>query len=613
MASSAGLRRQNSARDKAKRVPELSGPALKRSTSHLVVCGATNHKRDNWLFGDFLGFVDALKKANPPIHGDFINCFPLGEYFASSGKEDVKFGRRKEAGGADWDSGDEIAIYNRWQYDHREAWWMQVGQPMWPSTKPNILKWIDGRVHDAKPGDIVTIILIGHGNQDGIDIAGVLLSASELAAACANFSAGVQVNIIIKACSSGAFAKAFRVSGQRNLYVHTSSKDASELSFSDRRSITGRIRNSLFGASFVETLGLMRDPEELWTLGKQKQKLEDDLSGPLVPPSRRSLPKVVSDSPEKRMMWDILYRDYVDISFDRAPSNARRILTPPDEALRIHRQQRIPSALPEARPESPPVASYTAAEAVLRRELEYIDTDWPEGGDMGIIERIFSLDGFSKDKKHSAIEELVRALAYRFRVQEEIFIVAESLMYLGLLSHRSLYLPMRLSQRTEAVATVFWALQCFAYVEDATSFTAGEMGKYFEAAALWLATVIVRSCTDWTRILDRLVTIKRLGSLDQDRATELAVRGPRFAINPHEGEEKEIWTPQYGFWLPHGVSMRDFAGKFFARYCAVKEAYEGVVGEGAWGDSSMLEAAVTWILAAERESPDSGYGTLESP
>jgi hypothetical protein len=252
MASSAGLRRQNSARDKSKALPDLSGPALKQnSTSHLVVCGATGYKQDYWLFGDFLGFVDTFKKVTPSIHGDFVNCFPLGAYFELSCAPDIKFGRRKESEGAGWESGDEIAIYTKWQYDHREAWWTQVNEPSWRSVKSDVLRWIESRARNAKPADIVTIVLIGHGNTDGIFIGGLPLSPSELATACANFAAGVQVNIIIKACSSGAFANAFRVSGQQNLYVHTSSKDRQEKSFSDRRSISGRVRNSLFGSSFI--------------------------------------------------------------------------------------------------------------------------------------------------------------------------------------------------------------------------------------------------------------------------------------------------------------------------------------------------------------------------
>jgi hypothetical protein len=62
-----------------------------------------------------------LKKANPPIHGDFINCFPLGTYLESSGEQNIKFGRRKEIGGSNWESGDEIVLYTRWQHDHGEA------------------------------------------------------------------------------------------------------------------------------------------------------------------------------------------------------------------------------------------------------------------------------------------------------------------------------------------------------------------------------------------------------------------------------------------------------------------------------------------------------------
>jgi Peptidase C13 family len=405
MASSAGLRRQNSARDKSKALPDLSGPALKQnSTSHLVVCGATGYKQDYWLFGDFLGFVDTFKKVTPSIHGDFVNCFPLGAYFELSCAPDIKFGRRKESEGAGWESGDEIAIYTKWQYDHREAWWTQVNEPSWRSVKSDVLRWIESRARNAKPADIVTIVLIGHGNTDGIFIGGLPLSPSELATACANFAAGVQVNIIIKACSSGAFANAFRVSGQQNLYVHTSSKDRHEKSFSDRRSISGRVRNSLFGSSFIETLGLMRDEEEIWTLGKQKQKLAYDLDNPLVPELRRSHPQVASDSPLKRIMWDIMYRDYIDLSFDRAPTNARRVLTPPNEALRIQTQKRAPSASL--------VPSYAAAEVVLSREMEGLDTDFPEGGDIGILDQLFALDRFPKARRHSAVEELVRTLSY---------------------------------------------------------------------------------------------------------------------------------------------------------------------------------------------------------
>lgn len=98
MASSAGLRRQNSARDNTKHLPNLGEPAFNKSTHYLVVCGVGNAVKDIRLFGDFLGFVDALKKSNPTINGDFVNCYPVNEYFNTTGFKDIKFGRRKEMG-----------------------------------------------------------------------------------------------------------------------------------------------------------------------------------------------------------------------------------------------------------------------------------------------------------------------------------------------------------------------------------------------------------------------------------------------------------------------------------------------------------------------------------
>lgn len=63
----------------------------------------------------------------------------------------------------------------------------------------------------AKPGSIVTVIWVGHGDENGIYIGGKPLSISSLAGACAKFQTNTQLNLIIKACSSRAFAKAFRL------------------------------------------------------------------------------------------------------------------------------------------------------------------------------------------------------------------------------------------------------------------------------------------------------------------------------------------------------------------------------------------------------------------
>jgi hypothetical protein len=43
--------------------------------------------------------------------------------------------------------------------------------------------------------------------------------------------------------------------------------------------------------------------------------------------ARRSEPQVQSDSPKVRLMMDTLDRDYVDVTFSKAPVHARRVLT----------------------------------------------------------------------------------------------------------------------------------------------------------------------------------------------------------------------------------------------------------------------------------------------
>src|SRR5277367_5211222 len=91
-----------------------------------------------------------------------------------------------------------------------------------------------------------SIILIGHGSLEGIILGGKTFKPADLAATCSLFAPDVQVNIVIKACYSGAFANAFKVSNQRNIYIHTSAK-AAQKSYSTRLSISGRLRNSLFG------------------------------------------------------------------------------------------------------------------------------------------------------------------------------------------------------------------------------------------------------------------------------------------------------------------------------------------------------------------------------
>lgn len=121
----------------------------------------------------------------------------------------------------------------------------------------------------------------------------------------------------------------------------------------------------------------MKDENEIWT--KQKEKVEAGVSGPRGPWSLMSHPQVVSNSSAGRLMWDILSRDYVDVSFDRASANTRRVLTASSDASKSPSSMFHPSVQP-----------YTAAEVIMSEEMGLIDTRYSELADVGVTEMYFS-------------------------------------------------------------------------------------------------------------------------------------------------------------------------------------------------------------------------------
>lgn len=195
--------------------------------------------------------------------------------------------------------------------------------------------------------------------------------------------------------------------------------------------------------------------------------------------------------------------------------------------------------------------AYAAAEMILDEEMGLIDTDYSELGDVGVTELYFSFPRMPKYRKLSAIKNLLAVLFYRFHLQERVFIVAESLMALGLLSYGAIYAPMNLSQPTAAVASVMERLNCFQYLEQATNVNQEGFGIMFDAPVMWLSNVIVRSCTDWTRILNILTTLPFLGQLQLEWVENVCQHSRGFRINPKESKAETAISPEFGFWLPH--------------------------------------------------------------
>lgn len=181
---------------------------------------------------------------------------------------------------------------------------------------------------------------------------------------------------------------------------------------------------------------------------------------------------------------------------------------------------------------------FAAAEMILDEEMGLIDTDYPESCDMDVTESYFSLFRMPKLCRLSAIKDLLAALCYQFHLQERVFIVAESLMAMGLLSYEAMYAPMNLSQPTSSVTSVMSRLSCVQYLEQATNFNEPGLGIMFVAPVMWLSIVIVRSCIGWARILNFLTTLPFLGQLQLERVDQVCRNSCGFTISSQRVRSK---------------------------------------------------------------------------
>ncbi|KAJ8104399.1 hypothetical protein POJ06DRAFT_285363 [Lipomyces tetrasporus] len=506
--------------------------------------------------------------------------FDLDKYFRDEGLTDVKFGRREEIGDDDWESDGHILMYTQWEWEHRSPWWIQVKSQEERTLGSKVLEWIREQANEAKPKDVVSIILIGHSSPEGITFGGVNFSPSDLAGACSLFRTDVQVNVVVKTCHSGSFARAFRVANQRNIYVHTSAK-VDEKSYSARRSISGRLRNSDFGQAFVRTLGLTRDIDNNWTLQKQKSYIEERLNRSDIPESSRSTPVVVSDSPITRLM-----KKFSSVIIWISPS-----LMPLSVLVEyFHQQMRLCIFCSNRNAIS--FHGRMARKSLLATRRRRRD------------DKLVHAGSATTPPREQTIVQLAHITWFRWKVQESFLCVAEELIRVGLISLDAMYMytPMNLSQQTQSTAAVMRALNCFSIPRSCMDHRELIFGTHFFAPPLWLATLIVRSCTDWTRIVNRLTTVSLLGELDSELVLKVVQERPNFTVNPDEGKVTGDISKasSYGFWLPQGTRLGVFLSTWTERYSQVMEAYYIATGKH-WEGFEDVEKRMLNLLTMEME------------
>ena len=187
---------------------------------------------------------------------------------------------------------------------------------------------------------------------------------------------------------------------------------------------------------------------------------------------------------------------------------------------------------------------------------------------------------------------LLKALAWRFRIQECFYLAMEGLANKDLVDpdlafrHPMYFSGLEVDPRVRVIVQV---LNSFELVQTSCHPDPGEMEGRFNTPVYWLATVIVRSSTDLRRSLEFLMTTGLLGKVDLKYVDGIEREDVDLTQPLHPSAVESV--PQLGFWLPQGGD-RSVGGNNRAavvRYQRIKTIFEQFFGKGSWGIDDLIQ------------------------
>lgn len=563
----------------------------------LVVCGVYTI-RDVHFFGNFLGFARSLQRLG--VSKEFWSTFPIQQYFEQGLYDNIKFGRKDFV-----DNWAALEIYTKRNYEQRERFWKQYDASTQSTTlHHDIISHIAHYAIRLSQGDIFSVIFIGHGSSEGIQLGNTLFKYESLVNSLERFHPGVTLNVILQSCKSGSFAQKFATHDQREVFVH-SSVDALSPSTSDVRSPCGRYRNSKFSGAFLESLGFAHKNgrSTSWSLKDHLEKVEKEgqsfsRSNPDGSTNSHAPQHLVKGIDLLTKFMEVLFNDYVDLFFTEANQTARRVITPTSAAGLMHH-------LPV---ESISMAKIVCAAECLAEEIRMCPQDPPNTlGDVRFSEEHYSHELFykkrkiGKDKYSDSIKDQMHVLRWRYRIQESFYLAMQALAIKQLLNPGYLSYPIDVVKATKDVSVIVKMLNAFTIVQSCTSTQLGLYGL-FEAPVIWLAVLIYRSCSDLTKTLDLLVTTRILGEFDESYANSLPAETIYFNSDALPAKPSLLfelkWRPVIGFWLPIYLpdDYQPFFVLWFETYGKIENAYESCMGENSWGGSRLIKDSIApWL------------------
>lgn len=199
----------------------------------------------------------------------------------------------------------------------------------------------------------------------------------------------------------------------------------------------------------------------------------------------------------------------------------------------------------------------------------------------------------SKSKRFEAqypetIAEVVNAMRWRFRVQENFYLLAQGLDDAGLIDMElAVSKPIDWHHPGKRVSEVGRLLYGFALAEECAeaSHDVGLCGR-FDVPITWLAVLMARTCTDMGGAVEFIKTSGLLGGYDRSYAKGLDL-DPFTVFSDGKaavGGEKGC-LPQFAFWLPQGQA--GWLQGFRKRYQSLAGRCEEC-RPGWWDEDKML-------------------------
>ena len=541
--------------------PSMGAPSTPREPQsfNLVVCGATN-PQDGSIFSDYMGYCMALKEAG--VGGDFWSCFPVYDHFVwlrqNHDIDTIKWGKLPPDGQRC------VYSYSRWQFANREPWWSAIARH---TLADQVRDWIRNKTHQARSGDVVNIILEGHGNRKaGILLGDKRLHYPKLHAAAGHFLKGVQVNMVSGACHSGWLVEQLAHWNQDERYAVAASPK-NDPAFSASRSYSNRIRNSRFSFAFVQSLAKVNFPgQPRRKVSVRLEDFENFMNDQLLrnlTPTGKPVPAVFGHtSPIDGMtaIEDLIFRSKTDIDYDPSIGHRRRRIEWPLQDSKVQ-------DLFGQYPNDDIIDARERTKSVIQYHLEYVNWKNDFAADLQI-----GNEWYSHRERHW--RALLRNLYWRARRQSCMYDLFELLASRQLVDVNCLASGMDVkacnAPQMSMVRAMFYCFEFPQAAEDKAQ--RGEIAKQsmdWDCEQTWLATVISRSGKNLRDIFLTIDHSRMLGPVDEVQLSEwlrsyapATNQFPSISPNPldnpkrhHADADGERWDNTFGFILPHDLGQ----------------------------------------------------------